>query len=246
MKRFFTFLKTELRLSVRDMNMVIFAVIMPLIVFVILGIVNGAKPAYDGADYTFLEQSFGAVGAIAICASGLMGLPLAVSGLRELKILKRLRVTPVSPVFILGIELLMYVIYCAVSLATLAVAALLFGVKLHGSLLAFLGSWLLTMLSTLSVGMLVGGVAKDTKQASIIASILYFPMLVFSGTTLPIEVMPKAMQKVVGFFPLTQGLTMMKNAFLGIGADSILLPICAMLGVTVLCTVLSARLFRWE
>lgn len=246
MKRFFTFLKTELRLSVRDMNMVIFAVIMPLIVFVILGIVNGGKPAYDGAGYTFLEQSFGAVGAIAICASGLMGLPLAVSGLRELKILKRLRVTPVSPVFILGIELLMYVIYCAVSLATLAVAALLFGVKLHGSLFAFLGSWLLTMLSTLSIGMLVGGVAKDTKQASIIASILYFPMLVFSGTTLPIEVMPKAMQKIVGFFPLTQGLTMMKNAFLGIGADGILLPICVMFGVTALCTALSVRFFRWE
>ena len=246
MKRFFTFLKTELRLSLRDMNMPIFAVIMPLIVFVILGIVNGGKPAYDGADYTFLEQAFGAVGAIAICASGLMGLPLAVSGLRELKILKRLRVTPVSPVFILGIELLMYVIYCAVSLATLAVAALLFGVKLHGSLLAFLGSWALTMLSTLSIGMLVGGIAKDTKQASIIASVLYFPMLVFSGTTLPIEVMPKAMQKVVSFFPLTQGLTMMKNAFLGIGADGILIPICVMLGVTALCTVISVRFFRWE
>ena len=246
MKRFFTLLKTELKLSLRDMNMVIFAIIMPLVIFIILGIIYGTKPAYDGADYTFMEQSFGAVSAVAICASGLMGLPLAVSGLREMKILKRLRVTPVSPVFILGIELLMYVIYCAVSLATLAVAALLFGVKLHGSLLAFLGSWLLTMLSTLSVGMLVGGVAKDTKQASIIASILYFPMLVFSGTTLPIEVMPKAMQKIVSVFPLTQGLTMMKNAFLGIGADSILLPICVMLGVTVLCTVLSARLFRWE
>ena len=246
MKRFFTFLKTELRLSVRDMNMVIFAVIMPLVIFIILGIIYGTKPAYDGADYTFMEQSFGAVSAVAICASGLMGLPLAVSGLRELKILKRLRVTPVSPVFILGIELLMYVIYCAVSLATLAFVAFLFGVKLHGSLLAFLGSWALTMLSTLSIGMLVGGVAKDTKQASIIASVLYFPMLVFSGTTLPIEVMPKEMQKVVGFFPLTQGLTMMKNAFLGIGADGILIPTCVMLGVTALCTVISVRFFRWE
>lgn len=97
MKRFFTYLKTELKLSVRDMNMVIFAVIMPLVIFIILGIIYGTKPAYDGADYTFLEQSFGAVSAIAICASGLMGLPLAVSGLREMKILKRLRVTPVSP-----------------------------------------------------------------------------------------------------------------------------------------------------
>ena len=246
MKRFFTFLKTELKLSVRDMNMVIFAIIMPLVIFSILGIIYGKKNVYDGADYTFLEQSFGAVSAVAICASGLMGLPLAVSGLREMKILKRLRVTPVSPVFILGVELAMYVIYCAVSLATLSVAALLWGVQLRGSLLAFLGSWTITMLSTQSIGMLAGGVAKDTKQAGVIASILYFPMLIFSGTTLPIEVMPKAMQKIVSFFPLTQGLTMMKNTFLGINTESILLPIGVMVGVTVLCTILAICFFRWE
>ena len=246
MKCFFTFLKTELKLSLRDMNMVSFSVIMPLVIFIILGIVYGTKPAYDGADYTFLEQSFGAVSAVAVCASGLMGLPLAVSGLREMKILKRLRVTPVSPVFIPVVELSMYIVYCAASILALSVAALLWGVRLHGSLHAFLGSWILTMISTLSVGMLVGGVAKDTKQASVIASILYFPMLVFSGTTLPIEVMPKAMQTVVGFFPLTQGITMMKNTFLGIGTESVLLPICVMLGLTALCTILAVRFFRWE
>ena len=246
MKRFFTFLKTELKLSLRDMNMPIFAVIMPLIIFIILGIIYGTKPAYDGASHTFMEQSFGAVSAVAICASGLMGLPLAVSSLREMKILKRLRVTPVSPVFVLGVELSMYIVYCAVSLLTLSAAALLWDVRLRGSLLAFLGSWLLTMLSTLSIGMLAGGVAKDTKQASVIASILYFPMLVFSGTTLPIEVMPKAMQKIVSFFPLTQGLTMMKNTFLGISTGSVLLPIGVMLGVAALCTILAARFFRWE
>ena len=56
MKRFFTYLKTELKLSLRDMNMPIFAVIMPLVIFVILGIIHGAKPAYDGADgYLFTE-----------------------------------------------------------------------------------------------------------------------------------------------------------------------------------------------
>ena len=102
------------------------------------------------------------------------------------------------------------------------------------------------MLSTLSIGMLAGGVAKDTKQASVIASILYFPMLIFSGTTLPIEVMPKAMQKIVSVFPLTQGLTMMKTTFLGLNTGSILLPICVMLGVAALCTILAVRFFRWE
>ena len=246
MKRFFTYLKTELKLSLRDMNMVIFAVMMPLVIFIILGIIYETKPAYDGAEYTFMEQSFGAVSAVAICASGLMGLPLAVSGLREMKILKRLRVTPVSPVFILGVELSMYIVYCAVSLATLSVAALLWGVRLHSSLPAFLGSWVLTMLSTLSVGMLVGGVAKDTKQASVIASILYFPMLIFSGTTLPVEVMPPMMQRIVSFFPLTQGITLMKHTFLGIGTGSVLSPICVMLAVTAICTILAVRFFRWE
>ena len=246
MKRFFIFLKTELKLSLRDMNMPIFAVIIPLVIFIILGIIYGTKPAYDGASYTFMEQSFGAVSAVAICASGLMGLPLAVSGLREMKILKRLRVTPVSPVFVLGVELSMYIVYCAVSLLTLSAAALLWGVRLRGSLLAFLGSWLLTMLSTLSIGMLAGGVAKNTKQASVIASVLYFPMLVFSGTTLPLEVMPTAMQKIVSLFPLTQGITMMKNVFLGISAGSVLLPICVMLGLTALCAGLAVRFFRWE
>ena len=228
------------------MNMPIFAVIMPLVIFVILGIIYGAKTAYDGADYTFMEQTFGATGAIAICASGLMGLPQAVSGLRELKILKRFRVTPVSPVFVLGVELSMYIVYCIVSLATLTVAALLWGVRLHGSLFAFLGSWVIAMLSTLSIGMLVGGIAKDVKQASVIASILYFPMLIFSGTTLPIEVMPKAMQKIVSFFPLTQGITMMKNTFLGTRMENILLPIGVMLGLTVVCTILAIRFLRWE
>lgn len=246
MKRFFTFLKTELKLSLRDMNMPIFAIIMPLVIFIILGIICGTKPAYDGADYTFLEQTFGAAGAIAICAGGLMGLPQAVSGLWELKLLKRFRVTPVSPVFILGVELSMYIVYCIVSLVTLAAAALLWGVRLHGSLPAFLGSWALTMLSTLSIGMLVGGVAKDVKQASVIASILYFPKLIFSGTTLPIEVMPGVMRKIVSVFLLTQGITMMKHTFLSISMGNILLPVCVMLGVTALCTILAVRFFRWE
>lgn len=247
MKRFYTFLKTELKLSLRDMNMPIFAVIMPLVIFVILGVIYGESPAFEGASYTFLEQSFAATGAVSICAGGLMGLPQAVAGYRERKILKRLRVTPVSPVFLLGVELALYIVYCAVSLATLVVPAVfLWKVRLHGSILAFLSSWVLTMLSTLSIGMLVGGVAKDTKQASVIASLLYFPMLVFSGATLPIEIMPNLMQRIVSVFPLTQGITLMKNAFLGIRSANLLLPIGVMLGVTILCTGLAVRFFRWE
>ena len=57
---------------------------------------------------------------------------------------------------------------------------------------------------------------------------------------------PRAMQKIVSLFPLTQGITMMKNAFIGADTGSMLLPGCVMLGLTALCTVLSIRFFRWE
>ena len=76
MKTFKTMLKTEAKLSIRDMNMVIFAIIMPAIVLVMLGIVYSHKPATPEVSYTFLEQLFGALCSIAICAGGLMGLPM--------------------------------------------------------------------------------------------------------------------------------------------------------------------------
>lgn len=194
-----------------------------------------------------MEQSFGALCTISICAGGLMGLPLVVSEYRERKILKRFQVTPVSPIKLLAVELSIYVIYCLVSMITLIPVAMIFWkVTIHGSWLAFLGSWLLTMISTLSIGMMVGGIAKNSKSASVIASLLYFPMLIFSGTTLPFEVMPEVIQKIVGIFPMTQGIQLMKATFLGLTVDNIKLAVIVMGAVTILCTGISIKYFKWE
>lgn len=247
MKTFRTLLKNELKLNIRDMNMVIFAIIMPLIVLIVLGIIYNNKPAFDGAEYTFLEQSIGALCAISICAGGLMGLPIVVSEYRERKILKRFQVTPISPVMLLGVEFAIYAIYAVVSMIILIPAAILFGgVSFHGNILAFIGSWLLTVVSILSIGMMVGGIAKNAKIAGVIASLLYFPMLVFSGTTLPFEVMPKFMQKVVTIFPLTHGIQLMKATSLGLPIDNLWLSVAVMVAVTVICTGVAVRCFKWE
>lgn len=247
MKSFRVLLKNELKLNVRDMNMVIFAIIMPLVVMIIFGIIYGMKPAAEGVEYTFMEQSFGAFCAISICAGGLMGLPLAVSEYRERKILKRFKVTPVSPVKLLAVEFTIYVLYATVSMLTIILMAILiWKVKIHGSWFAFLGSWILTMVSTLSIGMMVGGIAKDAKSASVIACVLYFPMLIFSGTTLPYEVMPDAMQKVISIFPMTQGIQLMKAAFLGASVNNIRISIIVMVVVTAVCTGIAVKCFKWE
>ena len=247
MKAFCTLLKNELKLNIRNMNMVIFALLLPLVVLVILGFLYGASPAADGADYTFLEQSIGALGAISVCAGGLMGLPLVVAEYRERKILKRFQVTPISPGMLLAVEFLIYVLYALVSLSLLLLVSWLgWGVHLHGSWGGFALSWLLTVLSTLSIGMMAGGIARNTKSASIIACVLYFPMLIFSGATLPLEVMPETMQRMIRIFPITQGIQLMKSAFLGLTAEPPALPIVMMLGVTLACSGIAVKCFRWE
>lgn len=247
MKTFGTLLKNEFKLNIRNMNMVIFAIIMPLVVLVILGVLYGATPAAPGVAYTVLDQSFGALCTISICAGGLMGLPLVVAEYRGRKILKRFQVTPISSIMLLAVEFTIYVIYAAVSLLTLfPVAKLFWNVAIHGSWLAFLGSWLLTMASTLSVGMMVGGVAKNEKIASVIASLLYFPMLIFSGATLPFEVMPEMMQNISRVFPMTQGIQLMKETFLGLPGGNTWLPIFVMGAVTVLCAGIAVKCFKWE
>jgi len=240
-------LKTELKLSLRGMDMFIFAVCMPVVVMIIIGIVYGNKPAFDGAEYTFVQQSCGAITTIAICAGGVMGLPLVISDYRHKKILKRLKVTPTSPVLILVVQVVIYALYSIFSLAVVyAIALIFFGFRFGGAWLAFLGSYLLIMLSMFSIGMMVGGVAPNMKTASIAACILYFPMLIFSGATLPYEIMPAALQKVVDILPLTQGIKLLKATSLGQPIDSVIIPIIIMLVLIAICTGISLRFFRWE
>ena len=247
MNKFLTMLKTELKLSFRGMDMIIFAVCMPVVVVILLGIIYGGKPAFDGADYTFLEQSFGAVSTIAVCAGGVMGLPLVISDYRQKKILKRFKITPSSPVLLLSVQVAIYMIYSLIALVLIyLVSVLLFGMKLQGAFLPFMGAFFLVMISMFSIGMLVGGVSPNTKIASVLASLLYFPMLIFSGATLPYEVMPAVLQKLADLLPLTQGIKLLKAASLGLPAENVMASLAVMVVITVVCGGISIRFFKWE
>ena len=247
MKSFNTMLKMELKLSLRGMDMVIFSICMPIVVLVAIGVIYGNKPAFEGANYTFLEQSFGAITSIAICAGGVMGLPLVVSDYRSKHILKRFKVTPVDPIVILLVEVTIYALYSLVSMSSLfLVAKLFFKFNMQGNILNFILGWLLVMISMFSIGIMVGGISKDSKIAGVIASVLYFPMLIFSGATIPYEVMPNIMKKIVDVFPLTQGIKILKSAILGQSVENIIIPIVIMLIITAICSAVAIKCFKWE
>lgn len=71
-------------------------------------------------------------------------------------------------------------------------------------------------------------------------------MLIFSGATLPYEVMPIALQKVSDILPLTQGIKLLKSASLNLSIDNKMLPILVISILAVICIGVAIKFFRWE
>jgi ABC-2 type transport system permease protein len=232
---------------IRDMNNLIFGVAFSVIFTVILGMIMGNKPAFEGADYTFMDQSFGAVIAIGIGATGLMGLPLALADYRYKKVLKRFLVTPVSPALLLFVQVIVNLLVSVLCLALVSLAyVVFFNYHMRGSLIYFIPAYLLVLLSIYSIGMMLASVSPNIKTANLLCCVFYFPMFFFSGATLPYEIMPAAVQHVSAVMPLTQGIKLLKAASLGLPQENMVFPTVLMIALALVCIALSIRFFRWE
>lgn len=238
MKAFFKMLKIEFKLSFRDMNMLIFAIGMPLIIIVVLGLVYGNNAKF--------ASSFTAVACVGILASGVMGLPLALSEYRDKKILKRFHCTPVSSGFLFGVQYAKYAIYSIASLIIVWIVSLGFGYRMDGNIFAFLGGYLLVLFSMYSIGMLIAAVSPDGQKAGLICTLLYFPMLILSGMTIPYSIMPKWVKIIADIFPMTQGINFLNAIALKIDMASLWWSPLIVTVIAIVCSVLSIKFFKWE
>lgn len=176
-----------------------------------------------------------------------MGLPLVVTDYRSRKILKRFQVTPIKPTLILLVQVMIYALYSFASLLLVYLTAyIFFDFHMIGSVFEFIFAYIIVMLSMFSIGMMVGGIAKDTKIAGVLASLLYFPMLIFSGTTLPYEIMSTILQRVSDVLPLTQGIKLLKAASLGLPYSQSIVSIFIMIVIIFVCMFVSIKCFKWE
>lgn len=244
-RQFLTLTKTELKLTLRSLDMVIFAVIMPVVVLVIVGVIFG--DAGHGPAAGMIADTFGAFLAIGICAVGLMGLPLTLAEYRHRKVLKRLQVTPVHPGLLLAVQLSVQSLVAVVSavLVTLA-AGLIFGLDLAGSPAVIIGAFFLVLVSIFSLGLMIASTARDVRRAGMVASIVYFPMLLFSGTTIPFPVFPEGVQRVASVLPLRHGISLLNGVVLGERLSTYLPEIGILVAISIVGIAVSVKTFRWD
>ncbi|GAB6090078.1 ABC transporter permease [Spirochaeta dissipatitropha] len=238
MKAFGTFFAVEARLALRGGDMLIFGIIMPVVIMLLMGSISDAQAT---------QTAFAGIAGIGIIAAGLMGLPLTFAGYRHGKILKRMQVTPASPFLLFAAASLVQTIFAWISgFLVLLIASLLFSVEIHGGILRYVLSFLFLQCSIFSIGYMVAALVPDIKTANWVCTLLYFPMLLFSGATIPYAILPRGLQRFAEFFPLTQGIQLLQGAVAGTDITDDYSRIIALAIITGISCVLSLIFFRWE
>lgn len=245
MKRFLKLYIIEQKLALRSADMLIFGVAMPVGILILINMIAGQKQATEG--FTYLESSFASLIAVGICAAAFMGIPLTVADYRDKKILKHFFTTPCSPVWILGSDMLCAGVTALLSAVSVALVSVVFlGYGMRGNVLFFMGSWLLTLVSMFSIGLLMASLCRTVKTVNAVTTLVYFPMLFLSGATIPYELFPKGLQRIANVLPLTQGIKLMKAVSMGAELENVWKIVLLLFGIAVICSVISVKAFRWE
>ena len=246
MRRFLTLYKIEQKLFFRSPDVFVFNLCMPVVVLLLIGFIAGDQAA-GGEDITYIQSAFASLTAVGICCSAFMSIPIVMVDYRDKKILKRLYCSPASPVRLLAADTLCSVVMSAISAVLVAAAAVMvFGYRMEGDFLYFMGAWLLTLISMFSIGLVAAALCRTTKSLNVATSILYFPMLFFSGATIPYELFPKGLQRVADVMPLGVGIDLMKAASIGADMKGSLPNIIILTVIAAVCSTVAVRTFRWE
>lgn len=245
MKRFAVVLKMELRLFTRDFFSFFFTLVFPLLMLLLFGGIYGNAPVYAGADVGMMDVSVPAYAVMVTGVTGLMSLPLTLSGYKEKKIYKRFDATPAGKENIILAQVLVnFIMTLAGIFILLAAGKLLYHIQIKGGIFQILVSILFSVAAMFSMGFLFTAIARDLKSASLLCYLFYFVMLFLSGATIPDMLFPGTMKKIAGFLPMTYAVDLMQEIFSGerLGAHGTELLVLG--GVAVVCTFGGAVLYR--
>lgn len=245
MKRFWKMYQVEQKIFLRSPDVILFNLAMPLVVFLLIAMIAGNKEAGDSG-LTFLQSAFVALSTVGICCSAFMSIPITIVESRSQGILRRMYCSPCSPARLLACDTIASGMMAVSSTALLTIAAVGFcGYRMQGNVFLYVAVWFLTMASMFSIGLMVASLCRTTKSMNVATSLLYFPMLLLSGATIPVEIFPAWFQTAAKLMPLGVGIDLLKSISMGV-YDRITIPAITLLAITGICGVIAVKTFRWE
>ena len=243
--RFLRMYRVEQKLFLRTPDVILFNLAMPLVALIMITVIAGSKAAADSG-LTYLQSAYVSLSTVGICCSAFMSIPISIVEYRSQGVLKRMYCSPCSPARLLACDTIASGVMAVISTMILTIAAVVFfGYRMSGNILVYMAAWLLTMVSMFSIGLMVASLCRTTKSMNVVTSLLYFPMLLFSGATIPAEVFPGGLRAVSKLMPLGVGIELLKDVSMGC-YDKLALPVLTLMLITVVCGTVAVKTFRWE
>jgi ABC-2 type transport system permease protein len=185
----------------------------------------------------------------ALASGAAFGAGITLVSWRENKLLRRLRLAPVSIAQVvlarIGISVVVGLIQLAVFLA-IAVTPY-FGLKLTSSWWMAIPLVVCGILAFMSIGLFVGAVAKTQQAASSIVNLIILPMAFLGGAFLPLDFAPNWVRDASYAMPLRYLVVGMQDVMArGEGPSAALPAIGILLGFAAIVTLISVRVFRWD
>jgi ABC-2 type transport system permease protein len=220
----------------------------PVLIFLVLGRVAGRRlPSPTLAANSFIGVGLPVLASVLIAISSVLSLVTIISIYREGGILKRLRATPLRPQTILTTHVIVKLILTAATLALMVLAGKrYYPVGVHAPLFSFAMALLISTWSILSIGFLIASIVPTARFAQPIGAIILYPMIGVSGLFVPVEALPPVLRMVARMLPLTYAVALLQGIWNGDGWSAHVGDVGALALVFVVCTALSAKVFRWE
>jgi ABC-2 type transport system permease protein len=151
------------------------------------------------------------------------------------------------PHTILVAHVIVKLVFTAVTLVAMLLAGRrYFPAGINAPYLSFGVALLFSTLSIVSIGFLIASVVPTARFAQPIGTLILYPMIVLSGLFIPIDALPPLLRNVARALPLTYVVSLLRGIWRGEGWTSHVGDLAALTLVLVVCTALSARVFRWE
>jgi ABC-2 type transport system permease protein len=188
-------------------------------------------------------------GGWAIASSGAFAAAITLVGWRKNKLLRRLRLAPVSTTSIVTARIAVSVAVAVVeTFVFIAIATTpYFGLKLTAYWWMAIPVVICGTLAFLSIGLLVGALAKSQEAATALVNLIILPMAFLGGAFIPLAFAPQWIVNVSYVMPLRYLVIGMQNVMArGDGPASALPAMGLLLAFAAVLTLIAVRVFRWD
>ena len=235
---------TEIKLSLREPTVAVFALGFPLILLYLLLNSFGTQPDPDFSGVNTADYYVPAYIAGTISALGLIAIPVHLAAYRERGVLRRLRASGISP----GSVLVAQTLVSALIVGVAAIVMVALGTASYE--LSSPSSWgtvilgtALTTVTFCAIGVALASLLGSARAAQAIGLLLFFGTFFVSGGGPPKEILPGGASLVADAFPFSHAVDVLQEAWWTGGWHST--GAAVQIGVLIACVVIAIRRLRY-